>query len=674
MTAVLQGKSTPTTSGYRHDIDGLRAVAIVLVVVYHVWIGRVSGGVDVFLMISAFFLTGSFVRRIDGGQPLRIGSFLTARFRRLMPLAAVTIAGILIASWLLLPETWWPRLWRQGWTSLLYVQNWELAASGVDYYVRDEALPSPLQHFWSLSVQGQVFLLWPVVFVLGALIARRMRRSVVPVLAVLFGLVFAGSLAFSIVQTQLEQTIAYFDTRSRLWEFAAGSLVALALPYLRLPARLRSVLGWIGLLAIVSCGMVIDVRGGFPGYLALWPVLATALVIVAGAGEAPAGPGRWLSAAPVRAIGRDAYALYLVHWPILIIWLSVHGQTQATFLDGAIIIAASFVLARVLTRGIDVPLRLAAGMRGSAPRNLAVIAACVGLVAAVIVPWQGIARSQADADRTSYAQAESDDSLPAAATDVRGGDAATLLPSPIDLGDEWVSLDEACTGRFLPADEMVAETCTQTRGADSAAHVIAVIGDSHAEQMTAAVLPVAASHGWGVVSYTKGGCRMEEVEEDSEQWHTCADWHRGAVDQVIAVRPDAVVTMVTAAAADSGEERMLAGMDGLVDEFGEAGIAVVGIRDNPRSDLDLYTCALRQLDCDRPVGQALASENPAAELGDRITLVDFTGEICPDGLCPARIGRLAVYLDDNHLTWMFARTLAAAFEAQTAHLWQDSSP
>ena len=163
-------KTSETRGAYRRDIDGLRAVAILLVVIYHVWIGRVSGGVDIFLMISAFFLTGSFLRRMQADRPIEAGRFLISRFRRLMPAAAVVLAATLGVCWVMMPETMWPQLWKEGWASLGYVQNWVLAFDGVDYYAHDAALASPLQHFWSLSVQGQVFVLWALLFLLGALL------------------------------------------------------------------------------------------------------------------------------------------------------------------------------------------------------------------------------------------------------------------------------------------------------------------------------------------------------------------------------------------------------------------------------------------------------------------------------------------------------------------------
>ncbi|GAB6857066.1 acyltransferase family protein [Microbacterium xylanilyticum] len=647
---------------YRNDIDGLRAVAVVLVVVYHVWFDRVSGGVDVFLIVSAFFLTLSFARRVRDGEALRIPAFLLARFRRLMPAAAVTIAAVLGAAWLLMPATAWPQLWREGWASVGYVQNWVLAATGVDYYARDQALPSPLQHFWSLSVQGQVFVLWPFIFLLGAVLARRLKRSPTVILAILFGMVFAGSLTFSIIETQEIQTLAYFDTRTRLWEFAAGSLVALALPSIRLPKAVRAVLGWIGLIAILICGIVIDVRGGFPGYLALWPVLATAFVIIGGADDGGWGPSRLLGARPIRAMGKDAYALYLVHWPILILTLTVLGRTRADILTGAAVVAASFVMARILRVCVEKPLMPRAGAPRAWQRNAGVLLACVVLVAAVLVPWQTITRIQAD--EAAAAARDTSDVAKTAAPPGTG----PLVPQPIDLDDEWVSLEEACSGRLAPQDESLQEGCAQTPGAADAATLVVAVGDSHTEQMLGALMPVAEQKGWGLVSLLHGGCSLADHPPGTELADKCADWRRAAIDQVVALKPAAVYTVMTAAVADDPGEQLIEGASDLVDEFQAAGIAVIAVRDNPRSQSDLYQCALDRLDCDRAVGSALAASNPVDGLGDRVIPVDFTPWICPQGRCITRSGNLALYLDDNHLTHAFTTRLAGPLRAQLTRL------
>ncbi|BDZ38790.1 acyltransferase family protein [Microbacterium suwonense] len=379
-------------------------MAILLVVVYHVWLGRVSGGVDVFLMISAFFLTASFVRKVRGGAPLKLGTFWLRKFRRLLPAAATTIVGIALVAFLTYPEIEWPRVWREGWASLLYFENWSLAASNVDYYARDTATPSPFQHFWSLSVQGQVFVIWPLLIVLVALATRRSHQRAVPLLALVFSTVFVLSLGFSIYETYTAQSFAYFDTRTRLWEFAAGSLVALALPYLK-PSRLvRILLGWGGVVGIVVCGIVLDVQGGFPGYLALWPVLCTAAVIVAGQQEAAGSPTRLLASRPLRFLGRDAYALYLVHWPVLITWMMWTGRSEPGPYAGLAIIVISFILARLIAWGVEQPLRHARVFDRHALWGGAVIACTVALVGIPLAVWQAGAAARDAAVMSSDAR------------------------------------------------------------------------------------------------------------------------------------------------------------------------------------------------------------------------------------------------------------------------------
>ena len=653
---------------YRQDIEGLRAVAILLVVVYHVWIGRVSGGVDVFLMISAFFLTGSFLRRMRAGAPLAVGGFLLGRFRRLMPASSVVLAATLLASWLLLSQTSWPQLWRQGWASLGYVQNWVLGAEGVDYYARGSTLLSPLQHYWSLSIQGQAFVLWSLLFLLGALIARR-TGGPGAVMAVLFGLVFVASLAFSVVETSAQQSFAYFDTRARLWEFAAGSLLAIALPQLRLGRVLRAVLGWTGLVAIVVCGMVLDVRGGFPGYLALWPILGAVLVIVGGtrppgdSGEQrDLGAGAFLTLRPVRALGRDAYALYLVHWPLLTLWLAVRKEPRPSLLEGLIIVVASLLLARLVTICVERPLRLRSGSNGGPWRNAAVIAGCVALVAAVLVPWQWGATSTAVAQQRAHKNVYLG-AMGAPGTPPKSDPVPVIPGVNTPEPEKWTWLDGPCTGRFASSVDVVQESCRQTSDAATAEHVVVVMGNSHAQQLGTAVDAVAKKRGWGVVLVYRDWCLLDENEPGTDT--RCDEWQGAARDHVVEIHPDAVFLLATAASPDSPDEQVATGLDVVLDTFDAAGIPVVGVRDSPRSAVtNFFTCAVDRLPCDRPVAGVLAAENPALPYADRMRLVDFTPWICPDGTCYTVIGHIAVYLDMNHLSAQFLATLGPALDEQ----------
>lgn len=654
--AARRELSADGTAGYRADIDGLRALAIVLVVVYHVWLGRVSGGVDVFLMISAFFLTASFARRVRRGGRVDVGRFWLRKFRRLLPAAAVTILGTLVAARLAFPETDWPRIWREAWASLFYLENWALALGGVDYYEREVTTASPFQHFWSLSVQGQVFILWPVLIGLIALITRRHRHWALPMLWVVFGVIFVVSLAFSIYETQTSQSFAYFDSRTRLWEFAAGSLVALALPSISMSAVTRVVLGWAGVVGIVICGIVLDVQGGFPGYLALWPVLCTVFVIVAGVQPVSGGPTRFLASKPLRVLGRDAYALYLVHWPVLITWRVLNDNAQPGILSGLAIIGLSFVLARAIGWGVERPLRHARVFDRKAAWGAVVIAASLILVAAPLLTWQGAATA-----RAAQVEAKAAADYPGAAAVSSDADPAPempLKPDPIGLSSEWVDLGTPC-GDLEPKDPTLEGTCMSNAAAhEPSTPRILVMGDSHAQQMMSPLRVVAEENGWGLVALLKGGCAIGVgAPSRSPSGPPCEDWRTAALDYAAELQPDAVYLVVTRASPD-GDEVFIEGIQGIIADFSARGVPVLAVRDNPRFPVDMYGCASApDQACEIPASPRLVDLSTIARPGSVIP-VDFSPWLCPDGVCAPAIGNIAIYLDDNHLTDAYGATLA----------------
>jgi len=651
---------------YRRDIDGLRAVAILLVVSYHVWFGRVSGGVDVFLMLSAFFLTRGFVRRMAGPAPVRPIRHLLGVFRRLLPAAAVTLVGILAVVWAVYPEAMRRSVAEQAWASLGYVQNWLLASESVDYYARTD-VPSPLQHFWSMSVQGQAFVLWVLLLWGCQVVVRRRGWSPDRVVGVVFGAVFAISFVYSVVRTASAQQLAYFDTGARLWEFAAGSLLVVALPHVRLGRVARTLVGWAGLAGLLVLGAVLDVQGGFPGFLALWPVLCAAAIVVSGSGET----GRFslaalLSSRPLQAIGRDAYALYLVHWPILVTFLIVNGRTEVGLVGGAGIIALSLLLARLLTWAVDRPVR---AWRRSDPSVLVPVAVLTVAAAVVAVPvgaWQTSTWAQERAIEARALQTNPgaavlrDPSLPMPAAD------APLLPLPTLLDDEWMLLDRECTGEWATDVEALRGTCSETSETPGARQTVVVIGDSHSQQMTSALRPVAEANGWGVVFLIKGGCSMGLDEPGMDE--RCDGWREAAIQLVEQVRPDAAMTVVTRSDAGEDDERLRPGIERFLDRMEGAEVEVLGFRDNPRFAFNMYDCVIEAgdpLDCAVPRSASLADRNPADDL-DRagLQLVDLTPWICPDDLCVGVIGNVAVYRDDNHLTRLYGRSLGPSVAEQ----------
>lgn len=680
-----QAEKYDAAPSYRYDIDGLRALAIALVVIYHVWFGRVSGGVDVFLMISAFFLTASLVRRAERGEKTRLGRYWAGRFRRLVPPAAVTVLGVLVTAYLVFPQTEWPRVWRESWASLFYFENWALAFSEVDYYNLDGALASPLQHFWSLSVQGQVFILFPIVIALIAWFTRRKRVLLRPLLVIAFAGIFAWSLWFSIIETQARQEFAYFDTRTRVWEFAAGALIALALPFIRLPGRLAAPLGWLGVAGIVLCGIVLDVQGGFPGYLALWPVLCTAAVIVGGTNPVGWGPTRLLASAPMRFVGKDAYALYLVHWPVLITWRVMHDDAPMTFEAGALIIGISIVLARILTWLIDGRLRKPLAPAHQFRRGLLTVTASIMLVATPLAMWERAEHEHAAELLAEYEQRRADfvdPMYPGAATlfaNMPSPAGVAILPDPLQLRGEWYyGLTERCVGDTAPSDPIVWNHCYQTEDAEHREQMILVVGDSHAQQLLAPLVVSARGQDLGVRTVTMHGCNVgfDEAVPSFQVEEVCRAYRAQMRDYALESRPTAVYVPVTRS-NPGGQDHLLAGVHEFIDPLIDAGITVIAVRSTPRFNFSPYDCAAKieqaALDagaetnfdaCVTPSSEPLSELSPLDALDDEVVKVDFTPWICPDGACRAVIGNIAVYFDNWHVGRSYAETLAPVLEQQ----------
>ncbi|WP_306370448.1 acyltransferase, partial [Nocardiopsis sp. CC223A] len=332
------------TGGHRPGIEGLRAVAVLLVAAYHIWLGRVSGGVDVFLMLTGLLVTASLLRAATG-PGIRYGAFLARLAARLLPTAALVVLVTLAGTWLFLPQSQWREAPGGAVAALLGHTNWHLALDSVDYLART-GVPDPFQHFWSLSVQWQFYLLWPALIAGAVLLARRAGRDPRRPLFWALAAVFALSLAYSVAVTHTNQPWAYFDTGARLWELALGGLVALLLPGLRPGRTARLLLGWGGLAALVLCGALLQVSTAFPGFAALWPTLAAAAVIAAGAPAGGAvGVDRLLSSRPLRYLGSISYALYLWHWPVLVFYLAATDRDLATPQGGAIVLSVSVLAA-----------------------------------------------------------------------------------------------------------------------------------------------------------------------------------------------------------------------------------------------------------------------------------------------------------------------------------------
>ncbi|MCR6689490.1 acyltransferase [Cellulomonas sp.] len=312
--------------GFRRDVQGLRAVAVALVLAFHAGLPVPGGfvGVDVFFVVSGFLITGLIADEVARTGRLRLGRFYARRARRLLPAAALALTAVVVATLVWLPVTRWREIAGDVVATALYVVNWRLADRSVDY-LAEGAAASPVQHFWSLAVEEQFYVIWPLLVVaLVALARMRGRRVTRRALVVGVAVVAWASVLWSVTLTDLDPARAYFVTTTRVWELAAGALLALlAHRVVRAPAGLLRAGGWAGLALLLLAAVLLDGGTPFPGTAALLPVGGTVLVLAAGL----AGPGlRPLTAGVLQPVGAASYSLYLWHWPAVVVATSLAGR------------------------------------------------------------------------------------------------------------------------------------------------------------------------------------------------------------------------------------------------------------------------------------------------------------------------------------------------------------
>lgn len=678
---------TEKKSGFRSDLQGLRALAVLLVMVYHIWFSRVSGGVDIFLMLSAFFLTASTAKRISAGKNPKVLSAWAHRFSRLVPQAAAVIVSIIAASWLLLPSNRWPALIEQSFASLLYRQNWYLASNQVDYYHFDHSSASPLQHFWSLSVQGQIFILWPLVLAACALIWKLFLSKVnfAWVAGGAFAVIFAGSLSYSIQITASNQQIAYFHTGARLWEFALGSLVALAMPWFaKLPEKLRRVGGWAGLATIISCGALLDVQGQFPGYMALVPTLGAALIIAAPAPRSWANPSGVLSVTPLTKLGDLSYGMYLWHWPLLVFYLTLAKTEQAGFLAGTILILVSIALAWCSTNWVEKPLAawqstlnfagFGTGKQAQLVGGLLVLVIGIGAASVPALAWEGKVEQQRTA---AAAQSAEENPGATAPKDWDPSPAALTLPLATDLDDEWQNPGEACAGENAPNDERIV-FCAKGGDFKEGSPVLVLLGDSHIQHWSDAASKMMEEAGGSWILLHSPGCRYGS--EAAREVPECADFQDAAQEYVKNLAPTWVMATGSLTANDYDEEgrspgeqeHLVDNFDAAIQPFLEVGTKIIALRDTPRYDYKVPECIDSRKfttgQCDRSASERLNAVNPidtwlkSRNYGSKVISLDLTELLCPDGTCKAVIGNVLTYLDESHLSKTFVNSAAGEFE------------
>src|SRR5829696_7227833 len=371
--------------GFRGDVEGLRAVAVLAVLLYHAQAPAGGGGfvgVDVFFVLSGFLITGLLWRELSETGRLSFGSFYARRARRLLPAAVLVLSVTAVVSALVLPPLSARAATDDAAAAALYVANYRFAVQGTDYLAGDTG-PSPLQHYWSLGVEEQFYLVWPLLLLLGSLAWRRRGGPSRATAGGLLAGLGSASFGLSLWWTDVAPPWAFFSLPSRAWELAVGGLVALALPWLRrMPGPVAAVLGWVGLSAVVWSVVRLADTTAFPGVAALAPVAGTAAVVAAGCADPRFGPGLMLERAPFLLIGRISYSWYLWHWPVLVLAPAAAGRALGLG-ERLALAAVSGVLALLTLRLVEDPVRFSPRLRSRSRRGLAVGAALTAAATAV---------------------------------------------------------------------------------------------------------------------------------------------------------------------------------------------------------------------------------------------------------------------------------------------------
>ena len=658
-------------AGFRADVEGLRAVAILMVAVYHVWVGRVSGGVDIFLMISGFFVGASLVRTFIQGRSLALGLYLQRIFRRLVPPAVVVLATVLVVTFVLLPRTSMSLAAKQSIASMFYVENWYLATSGRAYGAAD-ASQSPFQHFWSLSVQGQLYILVPMLLIIATVIFRSKvsRRLYLGVIVALL----VTSFTYAALRVTINQPVAYYDTLARAWQYLLGTVlafVAVTGPVARLGYRVRSVLGVTGAVMILVTGVLIDGLTLFPGPAALIPLLGAAAVLVAGAGERPTLVTRFLSWRPLVAAGGYAYPFYLWHWPVLVVAIALLKVDHVSWATGTAVLLVSGGLAWLTQELLSRRAPIARRAIAPHPSRRLSLTGIVGGVAVTTVllgslSWTGYVAYQRNAvdtagslDPWKYPGARS--LIDPSAWPVMAG--VDTQPSPLIAQLDWPTAghDECWTGS---EDEGLSEC---SFGAPDGDLRVALVGGSHSMGLLLPVVSVAEGRSLQVSTYFKQACPLRlEVGEVS----TCATWSDTLIDHLVASRYDAVILVGTRPAIDGPGDFVPDSYLRAWLPLLESGTPVIAVRDNPWLPFNGPECvetSRLSIDCTVDERQVLARTNPlegpVAEY-PLLQTIDMSDLFCVDGTCSTVIGNILAYIDDNHITAAYSRTLSSALDVR----------
>ena len=692
------------------------------VVLYHAgFVGLTGGfiGVDVFFVVSGFLITTLLLDEHRSTGRISLRDFYARRARRLLPASALVIAVTVLASrqWLE------PLRLRDVGTDAIasggFFANIVLAARSTDYLSSDLP-PSPFQHFWSLSVEEQFYIVWPALLVLLFWSRRssrhadndeQRRRSLHRRATIIIALVSAVSLALCLWQTTTSQPWAFFGLHTRAWELGVGALLALTWKSVSaIESGLRSVIGWIGIAGITISAFFFDATMAFPGSLALLPVFATALVLLAG-DHTRFGPQVLLRLPPLQWIGARSYAIYLWHWPALII-AEAHAGGELSVQDRLATLAVAVGAATLSHQLLENPirharsLRLRPGISLGIGATLVMSSMTVGFVlrtSSVALSTDEIAETPAvivpTIPQTSTSEPASSNSSSVAPVIPDGPPPPVLSPTaPLDVLDAAVAtvavpanLEPSLRGASGDKPEIYAANCHVDIGSyepaqcsygdPSSSFTVALFGDSHAAQWFPTLNQVAITHSWRLVPFTKTGCTpIDLITYNSlvgPTYPECRPWRERVMQRLIDENVKVVFIGYSNRLLDPNTKEpfadsiIKAGFAELIPTLQSMGISPIVITDTPYPGQDVPTCLSQALSnvpsCTftraKGIRESRQQTNIAVAVDNGAQYLDISNWVCAVDTCPVISGNLLMYRDSNHITTTYAQWLTPFFDA-----------
>jgi peptidoglycan/LPS O-acetylase OafA/YrhL len=692
----------------------MRAVAVSLVMISHAgapWLQGGYIGVDVFFVLSGFLITGLLLRDASENGSVSIAKFYGNRAKRVLPAATVVLVATLLAAVGLLNYVRAGAIVKDTIWAALFSANIRFASVGTDYFARDLP-PSPLQHFWSLAVEEQFYLMWPLLVGFVLVVGTNKHRPAASRtegrrawLGGVLAMICVASLVWSVVATAGSPSTAYFSTFTRAWELGAGALLAIFASRLgSLPATFKAAMSWGGLLVIITAAVWFTEATAFPGVAALAPVLGTVGIIIGGMANKGNdrrlprfGARALLSRQPLRWTGDASYSLYLWHWPFLVIGAAFLGESELPFTTNLLLLAGATAVAALSYHFVENPIRNRESFRIS-PSSATIlwpVAITPVLVLAMFLQprLQMIPVQQAAAGARIADTLQNDGTTPAADTGNRVTDQIVstlalaernspipgiLEPAVSEVADDHNYLPEACMAN---SGKSSSDLCDL--GRKTARNLAVIFGDSHAAMYVPALDRWARKSGYRLVPVIKNSCpsievtpvRRDEVSSD------CTDWQRWAFEQIAHLKPQLVllsnlgsmhVAKADGSPANGSEASSLwgRGVESSIRRLKEAVPRVVYVGNAPRlkapptdclatGELTLGTCVL--------AGEEVQFSDAANRIGAEVAIasgaeyIDTTAWYCFEGSCPLIVGTTVVWADNGHITATRSRQLAPAF-------------